>query len=70
MNVPYFDLKAQYRDIRDELLAALDRVCENASFILGSEVAELEWIPLGTAKTRIRSALLKLRQTMEAEHEL
>src|SRR2546427_7618541 len=42
MNVPYFDLKAQYHDIRDELLAALDRVCENASFILGSEVAEFE----------------------------
>ncbi|HMC51841.1 MAG TPA: sigma-70 family RNA polymerase sigma factor [Acidimicrobiales bacterium] len=34
------------------------------------EVAELEGIPLGTAKTRIRSALLKLRQSMEAEHEL
>ena len=35
-----------------------------------AEVAELEGIPLGTAKTRIRSALLKLRQSMETEHEL
>ncbi len=42
MNVPYFDLKAQYRALSDELLAALDRVCRNASFILGAEVAEFE----------------------------
>jgi RNA polymerase sigma-70 factor (ECF subfamily) len=35
-----------------------------------AEVAEMEGIPLGTAKTRIRSALLKLRQSMEEEHEV
>src|SRR5438477_4067975 len=40
--VPYFDLKAQYAGLRDEILAALDRVCQNASFILGEEVEKFE----------------------------
>jgi dTDP-4-amino-4,6-dideoxygalactose transaminase len=42
VDVPYFDLKAQYESIREEILAALDRACRNASFILGAEVAEFE----------------------------
>jgi dTDP-4-amino-4,6-dideoxygalactose transaminase len=42
MQVPYFDLKAQYTELRDEIRAALDRVCQNASFILGEEVAQFE----------------------------
>jgi len=42
MNVPYFDLEAQYRTLRDDILAALDRVCQNAAFILGDEVVKFE----------------------------
>src|SRR3982074_1381043 len=42
MSVPYFDLKDQYSDLRDEILAALDRVCRNSSFVLGEEVEQFE----------------------------
>ena len=42
MDVPYFDLTAQYATLRDEILGALDRVCRSASFILGPEVEAFE----------------------------
>jgi len=34
------------------------------------EIGELEGIPLGTAKSRIRMAMLKLRDSLETTHEL
>jgi RNA polymerase sigma factor (sigma-70 family) len=34
------------------------------------EIGELEGIPLGTAKTRIRSAMLKLRDALESKNEV
>ena len=34
------------------------------------EIGELERVPLGTAKTRIRSAMLKLRASLEATNEV
>ncbi len=40
--IPLVDLKAQYRDIGPEIDAAIQRVLQNTSFILGSEVAEFE----------------------------
>ena len=42
MDVPYFELKKQFSCLRNEIREALDRVCGNASFILGEEVNEFE----------------------------
>src|SRR5215467_10103077 len=42
VKVPYFDLTAQYRDLRDEIREAIDRVCNKAAFILGEEVERFE----------------------------
>jgi len=42
MKVPVLDLKAEYAELRDEILPALDRVCQNASYILGEEVEAFE----------------------------
>jgi len=42
MTIPLLDLKAQYRDFKDELDAAWSQVMENASFIGGPKVSELE----------------------------
>lgn len=40
--VPLLDLQAQYRPIRDEILAAVARVCDSGRFIMGPEVEALE----------------------------
>ena len=42
MKVPVLDLKTEYAELRDEILAALDRVCQNSSFVLGEEVEAFE----------------------------
>jgi len=42
MKVPLLDLQAQYATIRDEVRAAIDRVCDSQHFILGPEVSALE----------------------------
>jgi dTDP-4-amino-4,6-dideoxygalactose transaminase len=42
IQVPFLDLKAQYRGIKAEVDAAVSRVLENAQFVLGSEVSEFE----------------------------
>jgi dTDP-4-amino-4,6-dideoxygalactose transaminase len=40
--VPLLDLQAQYRPLREELLAAVVRVCDSQRFIMGPEIAALE----------------------------
>jgi len=40
--VPLLDLQAQYAPIRDEVLAAITRVCDSQRFIMGPEIASLE----------------------------
>src|SRR5438132_11650455 len=42
MSVPLLDLDAQYRPLRDELLAAITRVCDSQRFIMGPEIDALE----------------------------
>ncbi len=41
-SVPLLDLRRQYNGIREEVLAAIARVCDSQSFILGPEVEALE----------------------------
>ncbi len=42
MRVPLLDLQGQYQPLRDELLAAIARVCDSQRFIGGPEVEALE----------------------------
>jgi dTDP-4-amino-4,6-dideoxygalactose transaminase len=42
MSVPLLDLREQYRPLRDDILAAITRVCDSQQFIGGPEVEGLE----------------------------
>ena len=42
MDVPLLDLKAQYRQIKDPVRAAIDEVCDSQWFVMGPKVKELE----------------------------
>jgi dTDP-4-amino-4,6-dideoxygalactose transaminase len=42
MKVPLLDLKPQYLALKDDIAAAMERVCESQAFILGPSVKELE----------------------------
>ncbi len=42
IQVPQFDLTAQYAELKDEVLAALERVCASQRFVLGPEGEALE----------------------------
>src|SRR5262245_27304973 len=40
--IPLLDLQAQYAPLRDEILAAITRVCDSQRFIMGPEITALE----------------------------
>jgi len=42
LKVPLLDLQAQYRPLRDEILAAIERVCDSQRFVMGPEITALE----------------------------
>ncbi|NMC98143.1 MAG: DegT/DnrJ/EryC1/StrS aminotransferase family protein, partial [Bacteroidales bacterium] len=42
MNIPFLDLKAQYKSIKEEVLPEINNVLENTAYILGKPVAEFE----------------------------
>ncbi|MCX6538663.1 MAG: DegT/DnrJ/EryC1/StrS family aminotransferase [Acidobacteria bacterium] len=42
MQVPMLDLQAQYRPLREQILAAVTRVCDSQRFIMGPEVDQFE----------------------------
>jgi len=42
VKVPFLDLRAEYAGLRDEILPALDRVCEKSAFVQGEEIEAFE----------------------------
>ena len=40
--VPLLDLEAQYRPLREDILAAITRVCDSQRFIMGADIEALE----------------------------
>src|SRR6202041_1205798 len=42
IKVPLLDLKAEYEGLRDEILPAIDRTCQNSAFVEGPEVQAFE----------------------------
>jgi RNA polymerase sigma-70 factor, ECF subfamily len=66
------DLAARARHVMGSLSPGQRAALELAYYggKSSTEVAELEGIPVGTAKTRIRGALLRLRQALEVFDEV
>lgn len=79
MKVAVLDLKAEYAQLRDEILPALDRVCQNSSFVIGPEVEAFErefadfcgtkhCVALSSGTAALHLGLLSLG--VQADHEV
>src|SRR5271169_5286319 len=79
MKVPLLDLKSEYLGLREEILPALDRVCEKSAFVLGEEVELFErefadycgskhCVALSTGTAALHLGLLALG--VQADHEV
>jgi RNA polymerase sigma factor (sigma-70 family) len=66
------DERERVRGAIAELPPEQRRVLFLAAYVgrTAKEIGELEGIPLGTAKSRIRMAMLKLRDSLETKNEL
>ena len=66
------DEREQVRGAIAELPSEQRRALFLAAYLgrTAKEIGELEGVPLGTAKTRIRAAMLKLRDSLETKNEV
>jgi len=42
VNIPFLDLKAQYQNMREQVLSSIEQVLESSEFILGPNVSSFE----------------------------
>jgi RNA polymerase sigma factor (sigma-70 family) len=66
------DQRERVREAIAELPAEQRRALFLAAYLgrTAREIGELEGVPLGTAKTRIRAAMMKLRDSLESRNEV
>ena len=54
VKVPLLDLKAQFRQIRSDVLSVMEQVCDEQGFILGRRVEDFESAMAGVSLLSVR----------------